>query len=198
MKRISIVVLTTSLLLTILLPSCRKNTDTGAYGYSYWTGAIPNSYYMYNVMGEPGRTVTGKPFLVMKYDKVTLQVVDCEFGLSEVTQTGYSTPSGIGVAPEPTLNASTIDYQSKLGLVSPVDLLVEWNISGYTTKDSVVNGYQSFSFHRKGSGVGGVVYDEAFNFIYNNVSMRGTMQNADTVYYLGSQSDSVGFHLLKL
>ncbi|MBS1685120.1 MAG: hypothetical protein JSS76_10210 [Bacteroidetes bacterium] len=198
MKRISIVVLTASLLLTILLSSCRKNTDTGAYGYSYWTGAIPNSYYMYNVMGEPGRTVTGKPFLVMKYDKVTLQVVDCEFGLSEVTQTGYSTPSGIGVAPEPTLNASTIDYQSKLGLVSPVDLLVEWNISGYTTKDSVVNGYQSFSFHRKGSGIGGVVYDEAFNFIYNNVSMRGTMQNADTVYYLGSQSDSVGFHLLKL
>ncbi len=197
MKRISKLVFA-ALISLITLASCKKNADTGAYGYSYWTGAIPNSYYMYNIMGEPGRTVTGKPFLVMKYDKVTLQVIDCEFGLSEVTQTGYSTPSGIGVAPEPTLNASTIDYQSKLDLVSPVDLLVEWNISGYTTKDSVINGYQSFSFHRKSSGIGGIQYDDAFHFTYDNVSLHGTMQNIDTVYYLGNQSDSVGFNLLKL
>lgn len=197
MNRISKVIFA-ALLVVLSTTSCKKNTDTGAYGYSYWTGAIPNSYYMYNIMGEPGRTVTGKPFLVMKYDKVTLQVIDCEFGFSEVTQTGYSTPSGIGVAPEPTLSASGIDYQSKLGLVSPVDLLVEWNISGYTTKDSIINGYQTFSFDRKASGVGGIRYDAAFHFTYNNVSMHGTMLNTDTVYYLGSQSDSVGFNMLKL
>ena len=43
---------------------------------------------------------------------------------SEVTQTGIPTAHGLAVAPQPQLDVSSIDFKVKLGLKSPVDLLV--------------------------------------------------------------------------
>lgn len=182
----------------LLLSGCLKKDDSadGSTGYQLWVGSMPNSYYILNIYGERGRQISGKPFMVVKYDKVSLKILDCEFGLSEVTQTGISTPSGINVAPEPTLDAGTIDYQKDLGLKSPVDLLVSWNITGYATKSEIVNGVQNFSFKR-GSSPGGVGYNEQWTFSYTNVTMVGGVKNIDNTYYMGGDSDTYAFNMTK-
>lgn len=182
----------------LVLFSCSltdENTTDENFGYKYWTGAIPNSYYLLNIYGERGLKVTGKPFMVVKYDKVTLKILDCEFGLSEVTQTGITTAHGLAVAPQPTLDAATIDYKDKLGLKSPVDLMVSWNITGFATKSELTNGVQNFSFKR-GSSPGGVGYNEEWTFSYNNSSMVGGVKNIDLKYYMGGDSDNNAFNLI--
>ena len=166
-------------------------TSSGAVAYQYWKGSIPNSYYLLNFYGERARKVTGKPFMVLTYNPVTLAITDCEFGLSEVTQTAVANPSNSPAAPEPTLNASTFDYQSKLNLQSPVVLLVGWK-----SKSTVINGVQNFSF-KTGSSPGGVGYNASWAFSYDSVSMWGDVKNIDTTYYLGADSDSKAFSLLK-
>jgi hypothetical protein len=183
----------------LFLSGCTKKDETNPddnYGYSYWTGAIPNSYYLLNIYGERGLKISGKPFMILKYDKVTLEIIDCEMGLSEVTQTGIVTPSDFPVPPEPTLDASTFSYASKLGLKSPVDLLVQWNITGYATKSVINNGVQNFSF-KTGNSPGGIGYNEEWYFSYNNVSMVGGVTNLDQTYYMGGESDNNAFNLLK-
>lgn len=166
--------------------------DTGAVGYQYWRGDIPNSYYVLNIYGERARKVSGKPFMVVKYDKVSLQITDCEFGLSEVSQEAVTNPSNLAAAPEPTLDASTIDYHTKLDIKSPVVLLAGWG-----SKSTIANGVQNFSFSR-GSSPGGVGYNENWAFSYDSVSMWGGVRNIDTTYYLGNDSANNAFSLLKL
>lgn len=168
----------------------------GTVGYQYWKGDIPNSYYTLNFYGERARKVTGKPFMVLTYDKITLQITDCEFGLSEVTQVAITNPSNSPAAPEPTLEAGSIDYQTKLNLKSPVDLIVGWK-SKSSINNGSLNGSPTFSFNT-GSSPGGVGHNELWSFSNNNVSMWGDVKNIDTTYYLGRDSDSKAFSLLKL
>jgi hypothetical protein len=175
-------------------PTC--TTTTGTVGYQYWKGDIPNSYYTLNFYGERARKVTGKPFMVLTYDKITLQIIDCEFGLSEVTQVAITNPSNSPAAPEPTLDAGSIDYQTKLNLKSPVDLIVGWR-SKSSINNGSLNGSPTFSFNT-GSSPGGVGHNELWSFSNNNVSMWGDVKNIDTTYYLGRDSDSKAFSLLKL
>lgn len=196
-----LLLLLTCLIFTFLFVRCEKVPDAdssseGNVAYSYWVGEIPNSYYLFNIMGEKGRKITGKPFMVLKYNRVSLLILDCEMGLSEVTQTGIATPSGLNVPPEPTLDFNSIDYKDKLGLKSPVDLLVTWSSPYYATKDTVLNSFQSFSFRTKGGGPG-VKYDEEWKFTYNNVTLVGGMKNIDLQYYFGGESDNNAFSLLK-
>ncbi len=172
-----------------------KSSSDDNYGYKYWTGSIPNSYYLLNIYGDRGLKITGKPFMVVKYDKVSLKILDCEFGLSEVTQTGIPTAHGLAVAPQPTVDAATIDYKDKLGLKSPVDLLVSWNIMGFATKSDITNGVQNFSFKR-GSSPGGVGYNEEWYFSYTNNTMVGGVKNIDLKYYMGGDSDNNAFNLI--
>ncbi|MBS4057673.1 MAG: hypothetical protein KGZ82_10190 [Bacteroidales bacterium] len=155
MKQSVIVASMLAFCVLILAPGCNKKTETNneTFGYEYYKGAIPNSYYIYNFMEERALKVSGKPFMVVKYDKITHNILDFEFGLSEVTQTAVPGAS-FGVAPEPTLDASSIDYQEKLGLVSPVDLLINWPVTawGYQiTNESLNGGGLSFSFSGYGS-----------------------------------------------
>lgn len=185
-------------------------TDTGTVGgtvgYQYWKEDIPSSYYTLNFYGERARKVTGKPFMVLTYDKITLQIIDCEFGLSEVTQVAITNPSNSPAAPEPTLDAGSIDYQAKLNLKSPVDLIVGWK-SKSSINNGSLNGSPSFSFNT-GSSPGGVGRNELWSFSNNNVSMWGDVKNIDTTYYLGRDSTqppqppgsavSKAFRLLKL
>lgn len=193
--------LLTCLVITFFFVGCTKETSTdtssdGNVGYSYWVGDIPNSYYLFNIMGEKGRKITGKPFMVLKYNRVSLLILDCEMGLSEITQAGIATPSGLNVPPEPTLDIINIDFKDKLGLKSPVDLLVTWNSSLYATKDSIINGFQNFTFRTKGGGPG-VIYGAEWKFTYNNITLIGGVKNIDLKYYFGGESDNNAFNLLK-
>lgn len=175
--------------------SLKDESPEDNFGYKYWTGSIPNSCYMLNIYGDRGLKISGKPFMVVKYDKVTLKTMDCEFGLSEVTQTGIPTAHGLPVAPQPTMDAGSIDFKDKLGLKSPVVLLVSWNITGFATKSDITNGTQNFSFKR-GSSPGGVGYNEEWSFSFNNSSMVGGVKNIDTKYYMGGDSDNNAFNLI--
>ena len=193
--------LLTCLFLSLLFFGCEKVSDPntssdGNVAYSYWVGDIPNSYYLFNIMGEKGLKISGKPFMVLKYNRVSLLILDCEMGLSEITQTGIATSSGLNVPPEPTLDISSIDFKDKLGIKSPVDLLVTWNSSYFATKDSIINGFQNFKFRTKGGGPG-VMYGSEWKFTYNNVTLTGGVKNLDLKYYFGSESDINAFNLLK-
>lgn len=191
----------TFICLSLLFFGCEKVSDPnsssdGNVAYSYWVGEFPNSYYLFNIMGEKGLKITGKPFMVLKYNKVSLLILDCEMGLSEVTQARIATSSGLNVPPEPTLDISSIDFKDKLGIKSPVDLLVTWNSTFFATKDSIVNGFQSFTFRTKGGGPG-VQYGSEWKFTYNNVTLVGGVKNLDLKYYFGGESDNNAFNLLK-
>jgi hypothetical protein len=170
----------------------------GAEDYQYWKGEIPNSYYLLNIYGERAAKVTGKPFMILKYDKVTLEITDCEFGLSEVTQEGISNPSDTPAPPEPTLDAEVIDFHEKLGLKSPVDAIVSWNINlpGGVSK-SITNGVQQFSFIHPTNGIGPGSNSEKWTFVYTSGIMTGGVENIDTYYYMGRESETNAFNLLK-
>jgi len=130
-----------SVLLVVSLTAC--GGGGGAEGYQYWKGDIPNSYYLLNIYGERARKVTGKPFMVLTYDRISLEITDCEFGLSEVTQEAIPNPSNFPAPPEPTLDANTIYFHEKLDLKSPVALLVCWNnvnLPGGVSKSPITNG----------------------------------------------------------
>lgn len=127
-------------------------------------------------------------------DRISLDIIDCEFGLSEVTQATLTTPSGAATAPVPTLNASTIDYHTKLqlNLTKPVVLCVGW-----ASKSAMVNGFQSFTFTR-GASPGGVGYNERWSFSFLSSMLWVGVQNIDNTYYMGNDSDSNAFSLSKL
>lgn len=59
---------------------------TGADNYEYWNSPTDSSYYLLNSGGKRAVKVTGKPFMVLTRDRISLDITDCEFGLSEVTQ----------------------------------------------------------------------------------------------------------------
>jgi hypothetical protein len=184
-----------------LLPGC-SGTGTqevvmppapAAQVYEYWKGDFPNFFYVVNIYGEKSVKVTGKPWLVIKRDPVSLLVLDCEFGLSEVTQTNLPTDSKFAAPPEPTLAASTIDFHDKLQLdaTKPVVLGVGWG-----TKATLVNSFQGFSF-TQGSSPGGVGANEKWTFSYIGLNMSGGVKNIDLTYFLGNDSDTNAFALTK-
>ncbi len=165
----------------------------GAVGYQFWKGEIPNSYYYLNIYGHRALKVTGKPWMVLKYDKISGDTLDCEFGLSEVTQAYEPNIDDYGTTSQPTLDARMIDYHVQLGLNSPVDLLVSWNGIG-----QLVNGVQQFSFNSNYVSMGGVGYAESWSFTYDSISMVGGVKNIDnTFYFYGADSETNSFNLLK-
>jgi hypothetical protein len=187
---------------TFLFIRCEKDSNTSTdenIGYTYWVGSIPNSCYLLNFYGERAMQIKGKPWMVLKYERVSGEVLDCEMGLSEVTQTAITTSSGLGVSPEPTIDVSIIDFKDKLGLKSSVVLLLEWNVSVYASKSTIINGVQNFSFQANPPiGLGGG-YSEEWKFTYTNVVavMSGGVKNIDINYYMGCDSENNAFNLSK-
>ncbi|MHB9097222.1 MAG: hypothetical protein ACYC5X_05305 [Syntrophales bacterium] len=176
------------------------NGPTNPVDFQLWKGAIPNSYYVLNTYGERARKVTGKPFMVVKYNNITLEIIDCEFGLSEVTQVAMSNPSNMPAPPEPTLSATSIDYHSQFNLQGPVALLVTWSFKSPITLPNglpiKINSGALFSF-KTGSSPGGVGYNKQWSFSQDSVSMTGGVNNIDTYYYLGIESDTIkSFNLI--
>lgn len=162
--------------------------------YEFWKGSIPNSYYSLNIFGDRALQVTGKPWMVLKRDPITLQILDCEFGLSEVTQTQIPNANNQPGTPEPTLAATSIDYYTNLQLdtTKPVTLCVGWG-----AKPTLANGVQNFTF-QVGSSPGGVGYNESWSFSFLSSTLWGDVTNIDKIYYLGIDSDSKAFSLMKL
>ncbi|HEX7608954.1 MAG TPA: zinc ribbon domain-containing protein [Candidatus Cryosericum sp.] len=145
-------------------------TPTGADNYEYWNSPTDSSYYLLNSSRVPAVKVTGKPFMVLTRDRISLDITDCEFGLSEVTQEG-----GDEGFPEPTLNAEMIDFHEKLGLKSPVDLIVSWSLDlpGGGNKTPIVNGVQQFSFLHPANAIGPGKNSEKWLFNYTGAEMEG-------------------------
>ena len=162
--------------------------------YEFWKGSIPNTYYSLNIYGDRALQVTGKPWMVLKRDRITLQIIDCEFGLSEVTQIQIPNANNQPGSPEPTLAATSIDYCTSLQLdtTKPVTLCVGWG-----TKPTLVNGVQNFTF-KMGSSPGGVGYNESWSFSFLSSTLWGDVTNLDQTYFLGIDSDSKAFSLMKL
>lgn len=162
--------------------------------YEYWKGAIPCNYYSLNIYGDRALKVTGKPWMVIKRDPITLLVLDCEFGFSEVTQVQVPNSNNMPGSPEPTLAATAIDYYARLQLdtTKPVTLGVGWG-----SKPTLVNGVQTFTF-KVGSSPGGVGYNENWSFSLLSLTLWGDVTNIDKTYYLGKDSDSKSFSLAKI
>lgn len=156
--------------------------------YEYWKGDIPNTYYCLNMWGERALKVTGKPFMCVKYNPVNHEILDIEFGLSEVVQEHLPTPSGDPAAPEPTLAAENISYYKKLNLKSPVVLLLNWPVA--TANGAITNGVQSFKVQH-------TMPREEYNFIYTSLQMEGDVKNLDDATFLGRESEINAFKLLK-
>lgn len=187
-------------LLALSLAACKgsstsSNGTGGADGYQYWESNDNASYYLLDFYGNRATKVTGKPFLVLTYDKISLEITDCEFGLSEVTQE-LITSTGIY---EPTVDSSTIDFHQKLDLKSPVDLAVSWNVNlpGGVNK-SITNGVQQFSFLHPANAIGPGKNSERWTFNYTNTSMTGGVTNLDNTDYSGRVSETNVFILQKL
>lgn len=175
---------------------------SGPVGYQYWKGDMPNSYYLLNIYGERARQVTGKPFMVLTYDKTTLEITDVEFGLSEVTQIALANPSDFPAPPEPTLDANNIDFYKVLDLKSPVDMLVGWSAQ-YPGGEgrSINNGVQQFSFLGPLFTFGPIrgTATESWTFTYTSSIMTGGVTNLDTTYYVGgTESETNAFNLRKI
>ncbi len=148
------------LLLAVLLSfaSCEKGY-MGFTGYllsgadgnvTLYQGAIRNTYYRQNFMGDKATMIMGKPFMAVKFDKTSNKVLDFEFGLSEVLQSAVG-PNSI---PEPTMDADNIDYQKKLNLKSPVALLVNWPVTAWDqtiTTSTLSDGGYTFSYRSYGA-----------------------------------------------
>lgn len=180
-----------SVLLAVSLTSCvgvvgDSEGDSGAEAYQYWKSSFNASYDLLNFAGTPATTVTGKPFLVLTYDRISLEITDCEFGLSEVTQKIIAE----GGIYEPTLNAEMIYFHEKLGLQSPVALCVSWG------NKSIVNGVQQFSF-LSSAVIGPAKNSEKWIFNYTSGTMTGGVTNLDTYYFLGRQSETNAFKMVK-
>ncbi|MDO8500227.1 MAG: hypothetical protein Q7S20_00105 [Gemmatimonadaceae bacterium] len=175
---------------------CAGSGGTGS-GYKLWKGSFRESFYDLNIWGERARIVTGKPFMVVKYNKITSDILDCEFGLSEVTQ--QAIPGFDPAPPYPTLSATTIDYHSELNLQGSVALCVGWSSKSSITLPNgspiKINSSAIFSF-KNGSSPGGVGYNAQWSFSQTNITMVGGVKNIDTTYYLGIDSDPTSaFHL---
>ncbi len=171
------------------------NTPSGpAPTYELWKGSIACTYYSLNIYGDRAVQVTGKPWMVIKRDPITLLVQDCEFGFSEVTQAQIPNADNFAGTPEPTLAATSIDYctQLQLDTTKPATLCVGWG-----SKPTLANGVQTFTFH-VGSSPGGVGYNESWNFSLLSSTLWGDVTNIDKTYYLGIDSNSKAFSLIKL
>ncbi|HTW91776.1 MAG TPA: hypothetical protein VMH22_08715 [bacterium] len=157
----------------------------GGQHYEYWKGSIADSYYVLDLYGDRQLQVTGIPFMCVKYDPTDHSILDVEFGLSGVTQQYLETENGIHF-PEPTLDAGNVSYASRLGLKSPVALLLNWPVAA--SSGQVNNGVQMFTVTTDNS---------TFNFVYNSVEMDGEVTNTDEEYFEGRESEVRAFHLMK-
>ena len=184
-------------------PGTSLPLGSGPEGYQYWQGDIPNSFYTLNAFGERGTQVTGKPYMILKYNNITNEITDLEFGLSEVTQVELAHSEGLVAAFVPLDPAGGVEAYKILDLKSPTVTLVEW----YATipsagvevgKKDLINGVQQFSFVRWGCGVGFGEICENWTFTYTNGTMTGGVTNLDTYIYMGNDSEPNAFNLLRI
>ena len=180
----------------LMLTACKKGylgltgfeIAGGGKNLEYYVGKIPNSYYYRNDDGNLSLQVTGKPWMVVKYNPSDHHIIDFEFGLSEVTSTILDGAS----SPEATLDASTIDYCNKLKLVSPVALLVNWPVTAWG--GTVTNG---------SLGAGGVIFYYTFNgntkYTFSYLPAGSMVGGAENLNGWGLETQTLSsFNMLKL
>jgi len=106
--------------------------------------------------------------MVVKYNNITSQILDCEFGLSGATQTQVPNPSNMQGFPEPTIDASSIDYHEQLGLISPVVVLGGWGFKSEIVSTLglpvTINSGALFSFYNGIQLAGGTHYTTKWSF----------------------------------
>lgn len=168
--------------------------DGGAVGYSYWKGPTPGSYYVLNINGQRAMKVTGKPYMVLAYDKISGDIIDLEFGLSEVTIERVPNPSDMGAITPPTVDANWVDFYEKLDLKSPVDTAVT-----YSSHSEITYGPGTFSF-RSNQSAGFGPWSEEWSFSYDANKMVGGVKNIADIgnnLIFGRDSETEAFKLTK-
>ena len=190
--------------LNLPTPGTALPYGSGPEGKQYWQGDIPNSFYKFNAIGERALQVTGKPYMVIKYNKITNEIMDLEFGLSEVKQVELAHEWGLFAPPVPLDPAGYNMGTTILDLKSPTVTLVEW----YATlpyagvevgKKEIINGIQQFSFVSNSVHYPeGTVWLENWTFTYTGGTMTGGVTNLDTYAYGGCDSDTNAFKLRRI
>jgi hypothetical protein len=156
---------------------------------------MPNTCYVLNIIGERAIQITGKPYMVVKYNNITQEILDVEFGLSEAIVGANTTdwPAEAGTALHS--EVSNMENYEILGLKPLVYELVGFDdpVPGGKYK-SIIQGVQQISF----------VYDvesgsaEQWTFTYTSGTMTGGVTNLDTYYYGGNDSDTNAFKLRRI
>jgi len=196
----------TALLLLVLLVACGKSdgptstkgsdqpaSSDGAFAFYADTSA--STFYLFSLDCHRGVRVTGRLFVVLKKDAAG-GVIDCEIGMSAVTQTPLSLPPGDQIAFwEPMLPATNIDYRERLGLSGNVALLSSWSNPYDHFKSAMTNGtnaqgQKTFNFRQGNSP--GIGYNEYWAFAHGTASIGGYVMNTDKTYCLGRDSDTGG------
>lgn len=174
---------------------------SGPEDYQLWVGDMPNTYYRLNIIGERAMQITGKPWMVVKYNNITQEILDVEFGVSEVI-VGANNPDWPAVA-GPFDNSDWV-YPSQLGLKPPIytvvwfDEPVPGDVEGIYKSKTIVQGVQQISFVYDVSHNALGLNKEQWTFTYTGESMTGGVTNLDTYAYLGNDSDANAFHLRRI
>jgi hypothetical protein len=158
-----------------------SDASSGREGAQYWKGAIPDSYYMLDSHGVPIVEMSGIPWMMLTYDKISGDITSVFFGMSEVTYKILDDKYSAFEYSDPDVDAGTLPKE--LGLTGWV-----WNEAA-ADGDQINMGVQQFSF---------VWFNcERWVFNYTTDQMTGGVTNLDTNLFTGRQSKTNAFHLYK-
>ncbi len=162
----------------------------------YFKSDATVTFYRYNLLGQKALEITGKPFMIVKYLRISNEyATDCYFGLSEVVETDIP-----GVAPVPHdtfLKPANIEAFPLFNFPdnSPILLPVVWDNKRITS-----NSGNEFSFEYYPTGH----YDdriEEWKFVFDSQSVKnstfviGAVRNIDFSKFRGIDSDLNSFRL---
>jgi len=168
------------------------DASSGRVGTQYWKGTFPDSFYILWMIGPvneiiigPAVEISGLPWMILTYDKISGDITSVDFGMTEVTYKMLDDRYLPGFEYPANLDASNLPEE--LGLTGPI-----WGlVSSYTLAGDTINmGVQQFSFLWSNG--------ERWTFNYTSDQMTGGVENLDPTTYLGRQSKTNAFHLYRI
>lgn len=161
-----------------------SSDNSGNIAYSYWKGDFPITIYAMESEERKGE-IKGISFMVLKYDRISNDILDVQFGMVDATQRGEA----VAV---PELDYKSVEGYDKLGLDTPVIIFTDWSSPFSSRNKKIVNGVNSFSFNQPSINGG---YTE-WSFTHTTSLMTGTVKNFETVF--GWESDTNVIKLTKV
>jgi hypothetical protein len=165
---------------------------SGPEAYQLWKGEMPSTFYSSDIFGVAGALKnTGKPFMIIKYNNITQEILDLEFGISEYSFVNLTDVPAIPFACLVDLNDQM--YHQELSLKPLVTVLVNWNTPsgpwGEGSTKTIVQGVQQISFDYGGNH---------WIFNYTNIGMIGGVTTFDSEMGSGMVSEENAFTLRRI